>query len=107
MVKKNLFGIPIDQHEIQYDSIINHDTYTFLRVSLEVPRNQKEETLVLLNGKEVGKVRVIEENGKIKGYEALRVHLPTKTYVDARSPVELYRKLGKAITAIILADYIE
>lgn len=65
MIAKKIFG---HDHEILYDSVTNHDTYAFLRVTLEVPRGQDIEALILLNGKEIGKVQVIRDKKKTLGY---------------------------------------
>jgi hypothetical protein len=100
MLKKNMFG---DDHEIKYDSIINHDTYTFLRISLEVPRGQDTEALVLLNGQEIGKVFVERNGKKTVGYFPFRKCLSTGNYVECAPTI--IRKMGKAIASII-TDYV-
>jgi hypothetical protein len=100
MLKKLLFG---DDHEIKYDSIINHDTYTYLRVALEVPRGQTQHALVLLNGKEIGKVVVWHNEKKTLGYTPYRKDRNTGDFLTlGETPV---RELGKAVAAII-SDYV-
>jgi hypothetical protein len=99
MLKKTLFG---DDHEIKYDSIINHDTYTYLRVSLEVPRGQTEQALVLLNGKEVGKVIAWRKEKKTLGYMPYRKDKETGQFTTLGT--ESVRELGRAVASII-SDY--
>ena len=94
MLAKNLFG---HDHEIRYDTIINHDVYSFLRISLEVPRGQKEKAILLLNGKEIGEIIVKKDGKNTLGYTAIRYY-----GIDTRlHSVGFYEKLGLACAAII------
>jgi hypothetical protein len=98
MLAKNLFG---DDHEIQYDTIINHDVYSFLRISLEVPRGQKEKAILLLNGKEIGEIIVKKDGKTTLGYTAIRYH-GINPHMHS---IGFYEQLGLACAAII-TDYI-
>jgi len=89
-------------HEIQYDTIINHDTYTFFRISLEVPRGQDTEALVFLNGKEIGKVQVFRDGKKTLGYSGFRKY--NHEYIPAREN-NMFKQMGKAIASII-SDFV-
>lgn len=100
MLKKHLFG---DDHEIRYDSIINHDAYKYLRVSLEVPRGQDTEALVLLNGKEIGKVMVERDGKRTVCYYPFRKDQDANIFYEFG--IAPCREMGKAIGAII-SDYV-
>lgn len=97
MLAKNIFG---DDHEIEYDVIRNHDVYSYLRVSLEVPRGQKEVAIVLLNGKEIGEVAVKKQGKKTLGYTARRYDVPGDNLRWYTIGTE-FRQLGLAVAAII------
>jgi hypothetical protein len=45
--------------EVRYETLIDHNAYEYLRVTIDVPRNQKEKAIVLLRGKEVGELNLI------------------------------------------------
>jgi len=97
MLAKNLFG---DDHEIEYDVIRNHDVYSYLRVILEVPRGQKEVAIVVLNGKEVGEVKVRKEGKKTLGYTARRYDVPGNNLRWHTVGTE-FKQLGLAVASII------
>lgn len=101
MLAKKIFG---HDHEIKFDSIINHDTYTYLRVTMEVPRGQDTEALVLLNGREIGKVSVVRE-GKKATYQAYRKSPTMNIYIDFTNG-HIFKEMGRA-TAAIISDYID
>lgn len=87
MRAKKYFG---DDHEIMYDSVMNHDAYAFLRITLDVPRGQDTESIINLNNKPIGKVRVIREGTKTVGYE-----------VDRDGVWVRVRELGQAVAAAV------
>lgn len=97
---KKFFG---DDHEICYDSVGNHDVYKFLRVSLEVPRNQTDKTIVLLNGKEIGEIFVSKDGSKTLGYTGYRYRSEANNTYLAKDKIS-HRHLGKVVAAII-SDY--
>lgn len=104
MLKKERFG----KYELQYDTILDHDAYEYLRVTFEVPRGQTDEAYVLLNGYEVGKVKTVSDGKKIIGYLALRVVRRTEacTQFDPINNGEPYKHIGKAAAAII-SDFVK
>jgi hypothetical protein len=98
MLKKDRFG----KYELQYDTILDHDVYEHLRVTFEVPRGQVTEAIVLLNGKDIGRVRVVRENKKIVGYMAIRCEPDQWIEMNGGRP---YKHIGRAAAAII-SDFI-
>lgn len=100
MLAKKIFG---DDHEIMYDSVINHDVYEYLRVSLEVPRGQTTEALILLNNKEIGKVIVEKQGKKTFGYTPFKKS-DIGEYIRL-SDTKTFRKLGKAVASVV-SDYV-
>ena len=94
-------------YEIRYDTLIDHDVYNFLRVSLEVPRDQTEIALVVLNGKEIGKIKVQwdENHKKASGWKAYR-YKPTKKNPSASKCLDgIFDNVGRAAAAVI-SDYV-
>jgi hypothetical protein len=91
----------LGEYEIQYDTIIDHDAYQFLRISLEVPRDNKTTAIVVLNGKNIGVIRSIAQGKKtlfigyrlINNQEILISHPPAKA-------------IGK-IAAAIISDFVQ
>ncbi len=95
MRKKNYFG---DDHEILFDTVINHDVYAYLRVNLEVPRGQDTEAIINLNNRTIGKVTAIRsEGGTTTGYVP---QLFNGSGFEA-GPQEPIRELGKAIARVV------
>lgn len=97
MLKKERFG---NVFEICYDTVIDHDAYQFLRISLEVPRDNKEVATVVLNGKDVGRIQVVRANptnrkSRVLGFDAFRLSDGGEVY-RGRSP-----KLGMAVSWVI------
>lgn len=43
-------------HTVLYDVVIDHDIYEYLRITLEVPRNQSTKAIVTLRGVPVGEI---------------------------------------------------
>lgn len=111
MRKKNLFG---NEYEILYDTIRDHDTYAFLRVTLEVDRKMTDRCTVLLNGRLIG-VIVTGALDKDLIYKAYRVH-PTGDVEIPISEQEMHKcvpihattpflSVGLAAASII-SDYV-
>jgi hypothetical protein len=86
-----------NNYEVSYDTILDHDTYSFLRVSLEIPREEKDAAVLVLNGKEVGIIRTVRNaKGVVIGFAAYRnKENPT---VIREEPFEF---VGQAAAAII------
>lgn len=101
MLAKKLFG---HDHEIQYDTIINHDVYDHLRICLEVPREDQTRAIVVLNGREIGCVEVVKDGKRTLGYIAHRFVLP-----DSREGIvrvgDRFDALGKAVASVI-SDFV-
>lgn len=98
MLKKNKIG----PYEIQYDTVIDHDVFAFLRVSLEVPRGQNECAHVLLNGQEVGIIRVVKDGRKVR-FAAARLRDGMEVPLSYFEPS---KEIGKAAAAII-SDFVK
>lgn len=47
---------------VQYGSVIDHNVYEYLRVSIEVPRGETKRGVVMLRGKPVGEVHWLSKN---------------------------------------------
>lgn len=88
-----------DGVEVKYDTVLNHDTYSFLRVSIEVPRDQDTEALVNLNGKEIGKL-ILDRVGKKVGYRAFR-----KSDSGMIELAGSFKEMGRAVASII-SDFV-
>lgn len=99
---QKMFG---DGYEIKYDTIIDHDTYSYLRVSLEVDREQTQRAHVLLNGRIIGMVEVVVVPGQKKvGYKANRSLNAGRSFVDHLSHVT-FSEMGRAVASII-SDFV-
>jgi hypothetical protein len=100
MLKKDRFG----KYEIQYDTILDHDIFEYLRVTFEVPRDNQNIATVFLNGESIGSVEVYRENGKVKGYLGWRFTRGDSDLVQTAIPVNNGRpekKLGKIAAMIV------
>jgi hypothetical protein len=92
-----------DGFEIKYDTVTNHDAYSFLRVTLEVERGCDTEAVVLLNGLIVGKL-VVFKHGARYGYKIWRRCQSSGTYTQHLSHV-MFAEMGRAVAAII-SDFV-
>lgn len=99
MYKKKFFG---DDHEILYGTVINHDAYAFLHITLEVPRGQDTESIIVFNGKEVGKIVVVRNGTKVTRYMPFR-KIDDKFVLH--KPDIHFRELGRAVASVI-TDYV-
>jgi hypothetical protein len=100
MLKKHYFGA----YEIQYDTILDHDIYEYLRVTFELSRETPyDNSTVLLNGVPVGKIYLYKEKGKVKGYRGVRFRGNEEIPVNKGLP---HKKLGK-IAAMIISDFVQ
>lgn len=92
--EKRTFG----NYQTQYDTILDHDTYSWLRVSFEVPRDEPNRAILILNGKEIGDIyTVTNDAGKVIGFTAKR-RPGTATPEITTEP---FKELGHAAAAII------
>ena len=86
-------------YEVRYGSVIDHDVYKYLCVSIEVPRGEKENGFVYLNGALIGAVKLV--NGRFVPYRFKTIRNKQKEVkLDTITP-----EIGKAVAAII-SDYI-
>lgn len=86
-------------YQIQYDTVLDHDTYNYLRVSFEVPRDEPDRAIVILNGKEIGDIYTVKnEAGKVIGFTAKRRPGTATPEIVADEP---FKELGHAAAAII------
>ena len=84
------------EFQIQYGCVIDHDTYNFLRVSIEADATSPEtKGEVFLNGKAIGTIEYLDK----KRFQATRYSGDTHVNVGE------YRELGRASAAII-SDFI-
>lgn len=98
-----MFG---DDYDMKFDCIVNHEAYSFLRVSVEVPRDQNKELVVLLNGREVGRLEAIRNMRKrVTGFKAFRFGKPNDP--SRQTPVgdAPFPEMGRACAAII-SDFV-
>lgn len=104
MLAKKMFH---GRYEIRYDTLIDHDAYNFLRISIEVPRDQSDECLVVLNGKEVGLIVVANKiNGKAKTFHAYRYIQKAKNKIAKQKVKGEFDNVGRA-TASIISDFVK
>ncbi len=83
----------------QYDTILDHDTYQYLRVSFEVPRDEPNHAILVLNGKEIGDIyTVMDEKGKVIGFRAERRPGTATPKITFDEP---FKEIGHAAAAII------
>jgi hypothetical protein len=88
-----------NDYQIQYDTVLDHDTYNWLRVSFEVDRGNNDKAVLVLNGKEIGIIMTIrDESGRFMGFHAYR-----KNEDPSAAPLgsSLFNELGHAAAAII------
>ena len=101
---KQLFGKKYEKrtmgsYNVQYDTILDHDTYAYLRVSFEVPRDEPNHAILILNGKEIGDIYTqMNEAGKVVGFTAKR--RPGTATPELRFD-EPFKDIGHAAAAII------
>jgi hypothetical protein len=82
------------RYEIRFDSIVDHETFSYLRVNIDIPRDQETRAEVWLNGKLVGQVLAMPD-----GYESWRIM--ENGFYTAAPKVGPHKDLGKAIAAVI------
>lgn len=91
-----------NDYTVRYDTVLDHDTYSWLRVSFEIPREDKDTAVLVLNGKEIGTIKTVRDERKhCLGFAAFRHPLSN----DPIRPA-LFKELGHAAAAII-TDYVE
>lgn len=92
----------LGDYEICYDTIIDHDVYQYLRVSLEVPRNTPRDTVVVvLNGINIGIIRAFKQ-GRHTVFVGSRVRNGEETALSILPS----RNIGK-IAAAIISDFVQ
>lgn len=95
---KKRFG----EHEVYADCVIDHDMYSYFRVSIEVPRDNENRGEVYLNGSRVGFVDIVKDGGrKVLGFKAFRGSPDNPVPVLSNDQPTLFEKLGKAVASII------
>jgi hypothetical protein len=92
----------LGDYEIQYDTVIDHDAYQYLRISLEVPRTDPSIAFVVLNGKNIGIIRSLKQGRKTLfiGYRY------TSTGDETILRIEPSKTIGK-IAAAIISDFVQ
>ena len=95
------------RYEIRYDTLIDHDAYNFLRISIEVPREQTNQCLVVLNGQEVGLIEVASiHKGKAKTFHAWRYVKKQKDKIVKQKLKGEFENVGRA-TAAVISDFVK
>lgn len=95
---KKRFG----EHEVYADCVIDHDLYSYFRVSIEVPRDNEDVGEVYLNGKSVGYVHVVKDDSKkVLGFRAFRGKMNDGVQISVDNNPTVFEKLGRAVASII------
>lgn len=99
------------EHEIYADCIVDHNTYEYLRVTIEVPRDSGDSVgEVFLNGKAIGKIKILRDDSLgIIGFAAFRYQKVGKGRMENRIKIDnrngVFPNVGKA-TASIISDFV-
>jgi hypothetical protein len=93
----------IGNYKVAYDTILDHDTYSWLRVSYEVDRTQDNKTTVVFNGRPIGEVSVVRRGGKVIGYRANRISGNAMPEIPQNW---LFKHIGHA-GASLISSYVE